>query len=383
MTRAREGLKERGLIDFKKGAQNSRAPCYEIITDETACVTACGTANGTACETIIYKTEETKTERISSNAREQKVLKDMNELQNILMADADWKRDILLLMTNEKRAIPDGQSLDEFLRQFFLYLCTSGTTHKDERDCRNHFINWLKKQIINNKTTNSKYETQIDNKIPSVEALKSMLAQQRTMRPRFKFPIVEEELIRYLQAAIMEEVEYRHRTFEPSDSLNERIRKMAQWLANDNTKNGMMLCGTCGNGKTTFIKAAQKLFNLFRLPDNYNNSTFGIKLITAKDIVYLYKSNFKSWKDLAKSPMIVIDDLGCEPTELLDFGNVSNPVIDLLSIRYDEQLTTLISTNLTPAEIRAKYGDRIADRLNEMVERIHFDNATFRTDAYK
>jgi DNA replication protein DnaC len=216
-----------------------------------------------------------------------------------------------------------------------------------------------------------------------VEALKLMFAQRRTMRPRFKFPISEEELCLYIQAAIMEEVESRHRTFELSNSFQERIRKMAQWLANDNAKNGMMLCGTCGNGKTTFIKAVQRLFNLFRLPDSYNNSTFGIKLITAKDIVNLYKSNFKSWKDLAKSPMIAIDDLGCEPTELLDFGNVSNPVIDLLSIRYDEQLTTLISTNLTPAEIRAKYGDRIADRLNEMMERIHFDNATFRTDTYK
>ena len=85
-----------------------------------------------------------------------------------------------------------------------------------------------------------------------------MLAQRRTMRPRFKFPIGEEKLSRYLQAAIMEEVEYRHRTFELSDSLQERIRKMAQWLDNDNTKNGMMLCGTCGNGKTTFIKAVQK-----------------------------------------------------------------------------------------------------------------------------
>ena len=166
VTRAREGLKERGLINFKKGAQNSRAPCYEIITDETACVTARGTAHvtadGTACdtahETIIYKTEDTKTKRISSNAHEQKILKDMDELQNILVADVDWKRDILLLLSNEKKSIPDGQSLDEFLRQFFLYLRTSGTTHKDERDCRNHFINWLKKQIINSKPTNTKYD---------------------------------------------------------------------------------------------------------------------------------------------------------------------------------------------------------------------------------
>lgn len=165
--RARDGLKERGLIDYKKGAQNSRAPCYKIITDETAYGTACVTADRTACETanetFIYKTKDSKTKDsktkiISSNAHEQKALKDIDELENILMTDADWKRDILLLLSNEKKAIPDGQSLDEFLNQFFLYLHTSGTTNKDERDCRNHFINWLKKQIINNKTTNSKYD---------------------------------------------------------------------------------------------------------------------------------------------------------------------------------------------------------------------------------
>lgn len=216
-----------------------------------------------------------------------------------------------------------------------------------------------------------------------MEAFKLMLAQQRTTKPRFKFPMTEEQTYQCLLAAIMEEVEYRQRAFELSDDLQERIRKMAHWLTNEKAKNGMLLCGTCGNGKTTFIKAFRTLVNRFQIRNEYYNTTFGIRIITAKDIMSLYKSNYKGWKDLAIYPMIAIDDLGCEPTELLDFGNVSNPVIDLLSTRYDEQLFTIISTNLKPPEIRTKYGDRIADRLNEMMERIPFENPTFRTDVYK
>lgn len=78
--------------------------------------------------------------------------------------------------------------------------------------------------------------------------------------------------------------------------------------------------------------------------------------------------------------MLAIDDLGTEPVEVLEYGNRLNPVIDLLYKRYDEQLFTIITTNLTPKEIRERYGERIADRLNEMAFRIVFDNETYRTN---
>jgi DNA replication protein DnaC len=76
--------------------------------------------------------------------------------------------------------------------------------------------------------------------------------------------------------------------------------------------------------------------------------------------------------------MLAIDDLGIEPVEVMDFGNVLCPVVDLLTKRYDMQLFTIITTNLTPSEIREKYGDRIADRMNEMMVKIIFNNDTYR-----
>ena len=77
--------------------------------------------------------------------------------------------------------------------------------------------------------------------------------------------------------------------------------------------------------------------------------------------------------------MLSIDDLGIEPSEILDYGNILNPVIDLLTQRYNAQLFTIVTTNLTPKQIREHYGERIADRFNEMFDRIVFENSTYRT----
>ena len=41
-------------------------------------------------------------------------------------------------------------------------------------------------------------------------------------------------------------------------------------------------------------------------------------------------------------------------------------------------LFTFITTNLTKSQIREKYGNRIADRFNEMLEVIIFKNETYR-----
>ena len=79
-----------------------------------------------------------------------------------------------------------------------------------------------------------------------------------------------------------------------------------------------------------------------------------------------------------KVDVLCIDDIGLEPTEVLDYGNAISPVIEIMEARYKQQLFTFVTTNLTPAQIREKYGDRIADRFNEMMKCIVYKNPTFR-----
>ena len=99
-------------------------------------------------------------------------------------------------------------------------------------------------------------------------------------------------------------------------------------------------------------------------------------IVDAKDIVTT--KNEKDKRNLRSRPLLAIEDMGREPTEVLEYGNVLNPVIDLLEYRYDAQLFTMITTNLNPSEIRQKYGARIADRFNEMFERVIFKNQSYR-----
>ena len=214
-----------------------------------------------------------------------------------------------------------------------------------------------------------------------VEGLKKSLLQRRPMKARFKLPMTEEQAYACLLAAIMAEVEYRHRTFCTNEYLEKRLNEMAHWLTSPSSYFGILLCGGCGNGKSTMLKAFQQLLNSLHIPKLDNDGTYGIQIVDAKYIAYLCKNNYEAYRRLISVDMLGIDDLGTEPSEVLDYGNVYTPVIDLLTKRYEEQLFTIITTNLTPQQIRGLYGDRIADRLNEMVIKIVFNNGTYRTNT--
>ena len=207
-----------------------------------------------------------------------------------------------------------------------------------------------------------------------VEELKKSLLQHRPMKARFKMPMSEEDAYACLLAATETEVAFRHRTFYFNEYLERQLHEMAHWLTSPSSHFGMMLCGGCGNGKSTV------LMNSLHIPKPDNDGTYGIRIVDAKYIAHLCKNNHEAYRNLIKVDMLGIDDLGIEPAEVIDYGNVYTPVIDLLTKRYEEQLFTIITTNLTPQQVREHYGDRIADRLNEMVKKIVFNNGTYRTD---
>lgn len=183
-----------------------------------------------------------------------------------------------------------------------------------------------------------------------------------------------------MKAAAMAEVERRKRKFVDSEALDKQLNQMAEWLTTNDHRFCLLLCGKCGNGKSTLVKALQSLLNLLGLRDEYGN-TVGFGIVDAREIVWICKERHQEWRNLIQRKMLAIDDLGTEPVEILEYGNHMIPVIDMLYKRYDEQYFTIITTNLTPTEIRKMYGDRIADRLNEMAFCIVFENDTYRTNS--
>lgn len=208
--------------------------------------------------------------------------------------------------------------------------------------------------------------------------MRQNLLRQRITRERFKFPLTQEQAEDVLMAAYQAEIDFRHRTFEDDEQTRENIKRVAKFLTDDNQKFGMIFLGLCGNGKTTMLYAFQQSVNYLNRQKLFaDSSQIGIQIMDAKEIAGIAK-DVKEFRTIKNRPMLAIEDMGREPTEVLDYGNILNPVIDLIEYRYDAQLFTIITTNLNPEEIRAKYGARVADRFNEMLEKIVFKNKSYR-----
>ncbi|WP_278486052.1 hypothetical protein [Hoylesella nanceiensis] len=209
----------------------------------------------------------------------------------------------------------------------------------------------------------------------NVEVLKELLAKRKITRTRFKLPMTTEQANDLLIAAYQAEVQNRHREYIDDEVTKANIKSVAKCLTADNPKFGIMLCGTCGNGKTTLLLAFQNALN-YLSDGRYFDECKGIRIIDAKDIASLMKGD--NTRAVRETDMLGIEDMGREATDVMDYGNVYSPMIDLLEYRYNKQLFTFITTNLTGKEVRAKYGDRIADRFNEMLEVVIFKNSTYR-----
>jgi len=196
----------------------------------------------------------------------------------------------------------------------------------------------------------------------------SVLLQQRITRTGFKINLPTEEVRILLTAAYRAEVASRNMKYQESEETNSAIKKMADALTTKSHKTGIVLCGTCGNGKTTLVRALQNSLIYLKLR---NLAEYGLPIMDAREVA-------NRMKESKTVPLLAIEDMGKEPTTKLDYGNILNPVIEVLEHRYNEQLFTVISTNLTAKEIKEKYGTRIADRFNEMMSVIIFTGKSFR-----
>lgn len=220
----------------------------------------------------------------------------------------------------------------------------------------------------------------LDNKqIINEEALRRLLQEQKISRPIFRLPMSREQAIVVLRNAYMVEVTHRGRAFIYDDATRMNIEALADALTTENPKQGIMLAGNVGNGKTTLIQALKATIKIAKMQGWFeNNAQTGLRITDARDIAKLVAIDPKEFDTIRRTALLAIDDMGKEPAEVLDYGNAYNPVIELMEYRYNEQLFTIISTNLTPKQVREKYGNRIADRFNEMMNVIAFTHDTYR-----
>ena len=221
-------------------------------------------------------------------------------------------------------------------------------------------------------------------------------------KPRFRIRLSKEEMAEELTIAYQKEVEVREGKFLLDRHTQDHIGMVADWLTNEKKKPCILLYGSVGNGKSTMSLAvrralsdisqsAQTILKEHRwqmskeqqeLVDAIVRTTPIPFLCTAVDIAQWAREakerTSDKWMRLQQTSFIGIDDLGCEPTTIKNYGTDINPVTDLLYRRYDNRSPTIITTNLDRKDIRDKYGDRLADRFNEMFESIGHTTGSYR-----
>lgn len=173
------------------------------------------------------------------------------------------------------------------------------------------------------------------------------------------------------------EVESRGRVFSLDEHTKSSLQKIAGWLTNENSKPGLLLFGTVGNGKTTALRATYRLAELvFSDRSAYSRRDTGNRVIEAK---LLENISIQTMSELSTSERLFIDDAGTESEEIKNYGNAITPLADIICKRYNNQKFTIISTNLKMEEMRDKYGDRVYDRIIEMFNRIAYNAPSYRS----
>lgn len=141
-------LYNRGIITYTKGRGNSVAPCYTIITDPKGWRNRLedGLGDGLGDDLGLYNEDKNIKNKISSlEGHDRKDMQTLEELENIFLADTSWHSTLISFMSAEVTLSQDA--LKQEIVEFFQLQKCKGVDKREEKDCRNHFINWLRIQL--------------------------------------------------------------------------------------------------------------------------------------------------------------------------------------------------------------------------------------------
>lgn len=186
-----------------------------------------------------------------------------------------------------------------------------------------------------------------------------------TKQTRQKLPVnleSEQNAFRLLDNLYKHEVQQRGGCL--INDYKENLQKVAHWLIKS-SKRGLLLTGTMGNGKTTTLTCIKRLFG------------WKAKIVDSDEIYNLCKANNGILPNFSE-PILLIDDLGTEPSRCTIYGDDYYPLAKLISHRYRMMLTTIIATNLRMEEIEERYGPRVVDRMEEEYDAIIYSRVSYR-----
>lgn len=146
-------------------------------------------------------------------------------------------------------------------------------------------------------------------------------------------------------------VEKRNKEFLPDSHTIAKINLAAKRICQ--SKNfGLVLYGNIGSGKTMLLMALHSLF----LGVGYNYPRMAFLTASMLHKHFAAEDSEGVYKMALECEILLLDDLGCEPESCMIYGVHHHPITDIIYERYRYQRTTIITTNLTDAELTRRYG---------------------------
>lgn len=224
------------------------------------------------------------------------------------------------------------------------------------------------------------------------------LAARKSAPARYRLPLTGEQTAEVLLQAYESEVSERGREFRRDEATVRHAEQAARWLTVSN-RPGLLLYGGLGNGKTTMMRAIALYMHtlrsvaegrkaeFWRMDERERRATeeLAARLPAPVEVSAVYLAGLGTdssrFAELVNAPLLLIDDVGCEPDVVKHYGTETTPVADALCRRYDRQLQTIVTSNLDDESILHRYGPRITDRLDEMFDRIAYDDESYRKQS--
>jgi DNA replication protein DnaC len=152
--------------------------------------------------------------------------------------------------------------------------------------------------------------------------------------------------------------------YDRAETSTEALKHVRGFLAS--SRPCLILCGGVGTGKTVAALAAHR---------DAPRGVFLKASELARSVDPWKHEIEQGWKPIdIDIPQIVIDDLGAE----MDEPRFHQALFAVVDARQSPATRTIITTNLKREEIRPRYKDRIADRLNAMSKAVQLKGTSMR-----
>ena len=152
ISKARQRLVERGLIEFQAGT-GIRTPALYSLTLQTPRQLPQQITPQLSRELTVQLTHSNIEDKdknkdiINTQPARDDSYKSLEELESILLADTAWQEQITGLLAKRENSTVNTDRLCGYIRDFFDEQKIGGNGQRDESDCRSHFYHWTVKQL--------------------------------------------------------------------------------------------------------------------------------------------------------------------------------------------------------------------------------------------